>query len=129
MISSYPRTETDSFPTNFNFIALIDQQQQHPLWGRYISFLLLTKESISLIFHAATLKTSFTPPRVGKHDDHAHPPIHPTKLLLSTERSFGKKEGKAQKIYELITRHFLACISKDAMGSETGTPFLSSLYF
>jgi DNA topoisomerase-3 len=53
-------------------------------------------------------------PRNGKLNDKAHPPIHPVKHVprdsLSTEE---------QRIYELLCRHFLACVSKDAVGDET----------
>lgn len=53
-------------------------------------------------------------PKNGKLDDKAHPPIHPVK---NGERSeFTPDEWK---VYEILTRHFLATISKDAIGSET----------
>lgn len=51
-------------------------------------------------------------PRNGKKSDQAHPPIHPLKLTTSLS-------GNEQRVYELICRHFLACVSKDATGSET----------
>ncbi|KGG50452.1 DNA topoisomerase III alpha [Mitosporidium daphniae] len=51
----------------------------------------------------------FQPPRKGKKDDQAHPPIHPTKPGIELE-------GEEFKIYEYITRRFLACCSKDAVG-------------
>jgi DNA topoisomerase-3 len=51
-------------------------------------------------------------PRNGKKTDNAHPPIHPTK------KGDGLS-GKEAQLYELITRHFLACVSKDAVGNET----------
>lgn len=53
-------------------------------------------------------------PKNGKQDDKAHPPIHPVKIALKNE--LGHDEWR---VYELIARHFLACISKDAVGSET----------
>lgn len=51
-------------------------------------------------------------PRNGKKSDQAHPPIHPLKLATNLS-------GNEQRVYELICRHFLACVSKDATGSET----------
>lgn len=42
----------------------------------------------------------------------AHPPIHPTKYANNLS-------GNEQKVYEYIVRHFLACVSKDALGFET----------
>ena len=51
-------------------------------------------------------------PRQGKKTDEAHPPIHPTKAAPQLE-------GDEKKVYELITRTFLACVSDDAKGHET----------
>ena len=38
-------------------------------------------------------------------------------MLIRTE--LGGKESDEWKIYELVTRHFLACISRNATGEET----------
>ena len=54
----------------------------------------------------------FNAPRRGKHDDHAHPPIHPTAWA-------GNLAGDEKRVYEYITRRFLACCSKDALGWQT----------
>jgi DNA topoisomerase-3 len=53
-------------------------------------------------------------PKNGKQDDKAHPPIHPVKHANKADLSFDE-----WRVYEIISRHFLACISKDAVGSET----------
>ena len=53
-------------------------------------------------------------PRNGTLDDKAHPPIHPVKNANQAELT-----ADEWKIYDLLTRHFLATISKDAVGSET----------
>lgn len=47
----------------------------------------------------------------GNKSDQAHPPIHPTKPASNLN-------GDEKRIYELITRHFLACCDKDACGFE-----------
>jgi DNA topoisomerase-3 len=52
--------------------------------------------------------------RAGTKDDKAHPPIHPVKLASIQEL----ETPAEQKIYELLVRHFLASISKDAVGEE-----------
>ena len=54
----------------------------------------------------------FSPPRNGKNNDKAHPPIHPT-------REGQCLEGDDLKVYEFIVRRFLACCSKNAQGQET----------
>ena len=65
-----------------------------------------------LIGFASTLLEEGIHPRQGKKSDQAHPPIHPTKYASSLA-------GNEQRIYEFIVRHFLACCSKDAKGTET----------
>lgn len=54
----------------------------------------------------------FNRPRQGRKDDKAHPPIHPTAHA-------GNLAGDEKRVYEYITRRFLACCSKDALGWET----------
>ncbi|KAL5524020.1 hypothetical protein ACEPAG_8193 [Sanghuangporus baumii] len=94
---SYPRTETDQFDAQFDFMALIDKQTTDPNWGAF----------------ATQLKNGeFTVPRKGKKNDKAHPPIHPTKYA-------GNLTGDEKRVYEFVTRRFLACCSKDAEGQET----------
>lgn len=65
-------------------------------------------------FAQSLMAQRFTTPRAGPHDDHAHPPIHPVRCC---ER--GDLVGEDWQVYELITRHFLACCSPDARGSRT----------
>lgn len=72
--------------------ALIALQEDHPQWGQYARRL---------------LEGGFRQPRRGKGDDAAHPAIHPTKPGTDLQ-------GDEARIYELITRHFLACCSDDA---------------
>jgi DNA topoisomerase-3 len=54
---------------------------------------------------------SFGAPRKGKNNDKAHPPIHPTAHV-------GNLAGDERRVYEFITRRYLACCSKDAEGWE-----------
>ncbi|KAJ8518158.1 hypothetical protein ONZ45_g4767 [Pleurotus djamor] len=94
---SYPRTETDQFDPQFDFMSLIDKQTVDPAWGPF----------------AATLRGGqFLTPRRGKNDDKAHPPIHPTAHVANLA-------GDEKRVYEFVTRRFLACCSKDATGSQT----------
>ena len=101
---SYPRTETDRFPSGFNFKELIDGQgASNSPWAAYARELSGGK---------------FRMPRNGTHDDKAHPAIHPTKPAPP-----GTLGGKEASVYEFITRRFLACCSDDALGQIT-TVFL-----
>lgn len=93
---SYPRTETNIFSKEIDLVGLVENHTSHPDWGTFASKVLDWGPN----------------PRNGSKSDQAHPPIHPTKL--ATDLS-----GDDKKVYDLICRHFLACLSKDAQGSET----------
>ncbi|XP_072531015.1 DNA topoisomerase 3-alpha [Salminus brasiliensis] len=93
---SYPRTETNMFPTNLNLVPLVEQQTPDNAWGP---------------FAQGILESGGPTPRNGNKSDQAHPPIHPTKYTNSLQ-------GNEKRLYEFIVRHFLACCSKDAEGQE-----------
>ncbi|KAH3686740.1 hypothetical protein WICPIJ_002283 [Wickerhamomyces pijperi] len=97
---SYPRTETDSFPNNLNLTELLSKHKDHRTWGNYVTSLLD--------------ENKFSDPRKGKHDDKAHPPIHPVASIELDRLTLNEK-----KVYEFIVRHFLACCSADACGDST----------
>ncbi|KAL1916274.1 uncharacterized protein VTP21DRAFT_5891 [Calcarisporiella thermophila] len=94
---SYPRTETDIFPKNFDFDSLIAKQVIDPAWGPYAERL---------------LNIPSKQPRKGKNDDGAHPPIHPTGYAANLQ-------GDDKRVYEFVVRRFLACCSEDAKGLQT----------
>ncbi|KAG9045134.1 DNA topoisomerase [Tulasnella sp. UAMH 9824] len=100
---SYPRTETDIFDPQFDHAALIAKQVVDPAWGGFATGL---------------QQGGYAPPRRGKKDDHAHPPIHPTAHA-------GNLTGDAKRVYEFVTRRYLACCSKDAEGFETTVDIVS----
>ncbi|XP_043513149.1 DNA topoisomerase 3-alpha [Frieseomelitta varia] len=93
---SYPRTETNIFPKELNLVPLVSEQINNPAWGNFAQQLLEKGPN----------------PRQGKKSDQAHPPIHPTKYTDSLN-------GNEAKVYEFVVRHFLACLSSDAVGQET----------
>ncbi|KAL9920176.1 topoisomerase 3-alpha isoform 2-T2 [Glossina fuscipes fuscipes] len=93
---SYPRTETNMFSKDINLMSIVEEQVEHAIWGTF----------------AQRVKEWGPNPRNGNKSDQAHPPIHPTKMAHNLA-------GKEASVYELICRHFLACVSKDAVGSET----------
>ncbi|KAF9922610.1 DNA topoisomerase [Linnemannia zychae] len=94
---SYPRTETDQFDQNYNLQALVEKQTHNSQWGRFAQRL---------------TEGGFRNPRKGKENDQAHPPIHP---VMHTENLGGDEK----KVYEYITRRFLACCAEDAKGDQT----------
>lgn len=108
---SYPRTETDTFPDTMNLKDLIEKQAQRNQnfanrtpWASYAASLLDENSP-----------NNFTFPRSGRHDDKAHPPIHPI-IPLGNNAQIDATE---RRVYEYIVRHFLACCSEDAKGQTT----------
>lgn len=95
---SYPRTETNIFPATLALGPLVEQQTNSPAWGTFAQRVLDQPGGPN--------------PRQGKNSDQAHPPIHPTKYT-------GTLQGNEARLYEFIVRHFLACVSQDALGQET----------
>ncbi|XP_059220855.1 DNA topoisomerase 3-alpha [Stomoxys calcitrans] len=95
-IISYPRTETNMFSKEIDLRSLVQQHTSHEAWGSF----------------AERVMEWGPNPRNGTKSDQAHPPIHPTKMVPNLD-------GNEGRVYELICRHFLACVSKDAVGSET----------
>lgn len=96
---SYPRTETDRFDKGINLRALVEKQIQDQRWGGYAQSL---------------MNGGFSAPRQGRNDDKAHPPIHPVSWVAPAQLS--AEEGR---VYEFITRRFLACCSEDAKGQAS----------
>ncbi|KAG8819991.1 DNA topoisomerase [Serendipita sp. 399] len=96
-ILSYPRTETDQFDDRFDFASYIQKQTASPEWGAFATQL---------------ADSGFSKPRKGKKNDKAHPPIHPTAYA-------GNLVGNEKKVYEYVTRRFLASCSQDAEGFQT----------
>lgn len=101
---SYPRTETDRFDPGMNLRALVQKQTQSPAWGGFAQGL---------------VDGGFQQPRQGRNDDKAHPPIHPITFAAPTVLN-----DREKKIYEFVTRRFLACCSEDAKGVATNVDIL-----
>ncbi|KHN99603.1 DNA topoisomerase III [Metarhizium album ARSEF 1941] len=96
---SYPRTETDRFDKGMNLKALVQKQTPDQRWGQFAQNL---------------VNGAFKQPREGRHDDKAHPPIHP--ITYAAPSVLSPDEGR---LYEYVVRRFLACCSEDAIGMAT----------
>ena len=101
---SYPRTETEIFKPGLDLRDLIDRQRHDQRFASFCG---------DLLDKPANDPRSFCQPRAGKRDDEAHPPIHPTGdgSQLTDQRQ--------KAVFELVTRHFLACCAKDGVGRQT----------
>ncbi|KAJ5132303.1 hypothetical protein N7448_006461 [Penicillium atrosanguineum] len=96
---SYPRTETDQFDKAIDLKKLVEKQYPDDSWGQYARDLIDGK---------------FRTPRSGRHNDKAHPPIHPVCWVSQNQLNVNEK-----KVYEFVVRRFLACCSEDAKGQGT----------
>lgn len=94
---SYPRTETDQYDKDFDFMSLIRKQTSDPAWGA---------QALRLV------DGEFQTPRNGRKNDKAHPPIHPTNGAANLD-------ADERRVYELVTRRFLASCWKNAEGNMT----------
>ncbi|KAH8739347.1 DNA topoisomerase III beta-1 [Cryptosporidium ryanae] len=91
---TYPRTETSRYSETFDIEATISMFSSHPVWGRY---------SLEL------LKFGYASPRKDGSDAGDHPPITPVKSATNNDLS-----GDSWRLYDMICRHFLATVSRDA---------------
>ena len=98
---SYPRTETERFRPEFEHRPLIqDFANANGPFSEYASQL---------------LNGDFQIPRAGQHDDQAHPPIAPCKVVDPDSIN----DATQRSVYTLVVKHYLACCSRDAVGKET----------
>ncbi len=101
-IISYPRTDSDVYKPNFNHLQYLEKFATHSLYGKYDQDL-LKKNKIS--------------PTKGKKDAGDHPPITP---IESIDLNNNLLENNIQrKVYDVLTRHYLALFGDDAIESKT----------
>lgn len=94
---SYPRTETDRYSSDFDFEHILKSLADDIFLGDFVKSL-MSKE--------------ISAPRKGKNDDRAHPPIHPLK-------SGSELSGDERRVFDYVTRRFLASLCLDAEYSDT----------
>lgn len=97
---SYPRTETTCYNPTINLFNIVNNLKQNENFGEYAE--------------RVANKELWVGPKKGKQDDKAHPPIHPVKNAPKDQLTHDE-----WRIYDILSRHFLASISKDAELAET----------
>lgn len=126
-IVSYPRTETQVFDESIDLPALVAAHAGHSVWG-------------GIARDMVCPGGKFEKPRAGEKHDGAHPPsawsvecgLPPVSAVSALPRSASRAavhplrsierrdvSDVQWRVYELITRHFLACCHRDARGSTT----------
>ncbi|EDO05996.2 DNA topoisomerase family protein [Babesia bovis T2Bo] len=88
---SYPRTETDCYPTSFDWAELLKKLHTVPEYTNLVDLLMQSGNTLG--------------PQ-GGHDVGDHPPIIPVRCV-----SQGTLTGDDWKLYDLIVRHFLASVA------------------
>jgi len=98
---SYPRTDSDRYKSDFDHIPYLHKFSSHSQYGKYTSDLFREKR--------------FKPTN-GRIDAGDHPPITPIESVEQTSLKF--ETEVQQKVYDLITRHYLALFGKNAEESK-----------
>eukprot|EP00929_Paragymnodinium_shiwhaense_P029928 TRINITY_DN17058_c0_g2_i2.p1 TRINITY_DN17058_c0_g2~~TRINITY_DN17058_c0_g2_i2.p1 ORF type:complete len:1067 (+),score=237.48 TRINITY_DN17058_c0_g2_i2:142-3342(+) len=100
-IMSYPRTETDKYPGNFDLQGTV-QIMANPSapWARHATQI---------------LQQGLTPPRQDGYDAGDHPPITPVKFTSSTSQCGGEAP---YALYKAICTHFLSTVAPDCLFEE-----------
>ncbi|CDW84648.1 dna topoisomerase 3-alpha-like [Stylonychia lemnae] len=101
---SYPRTETNTYHSSINLRTIVKELSHNNKYNEFTRQILESK--------------MWGGPRNGNLDDKAHPPIHPVRHY-NPENSQFKLDAQEEQVYDIICRHFLASISKDAVAEET----------
>jgi DNA topoisomerase I len=89
---SYPRTDNTVYPNSLDFKEILNKLSLDKNYNKF------TKEILSKPLHASR----------GKKETTDHPPIHPVDYNANLN-------GPEEKIYDLISRRFLATLSIDAI--------------
>eukprot|EP01064_Diplonema_japonicum_P013567 TRINITY_DN2110_c0_g1_i1.p1 TRINITY_DN2110_c0_g1~~TRINITY_DN2110_c0_g1_i1.p1 ORF type:complete len:859 (+),score=191.97 TRINITY_DN2110_c0_g1_i1:37-2613(+) len=95
---SYPRTESTMYPPSFDLMGVLRDQQSNSRWGDHVK---------------ALIDRGLTRPKTGT-DMGDHPPITP--MRPASEGSLG---GDEWRLYDYITRHFIASLSPDMQFTRT----------
>ena len=99
---SYPRTETNTYPPNFDLKGTLATQKSNSHWGEHVRSL---------------LSTGITSPRKGAdHGD--HPPITP--MRSASEAELG---SDGWRIFSLVTENFIASLSPDCSYEKVDVTF------
>ncbi|PAV87722.1 hypothetical protein WR25_03759 [Diploscapter pachys] len=85
---SYPRTETTSYPPNFDLVGTLRMQANDSKWGHIARNI---------------LEQGVQKPKKGE-DKGDHPPITPMKP------SNGQLSGDSARVYDYVTQHFIATL-------------------
>ena len=90
---TYPRTETNKYPSAFDLRSTLVAQTSSHIWGRVAQ---------------EVLSSGGVRARTDGKDVGDHPPITPVRLAHESDM-----DHDMWRVYELVTRHFIASVSSD----------------
>jgi len=99
---SYPRTETSTYPTNFDLRGVLKLFERSNEYGE----------------EAKNVMNDFIQPRKGT-DCGDHPPITPMKMANRSDF-----DGDTWRVYDYIVRHFIGTLSRDLKYRSTTAKFI-----
>jgi DNA topoisomerase-3 len=97
---TYPRTETCKYPPSFDLRNTLACQTGSPYWGQAAR---------------DVLDEGINKPRTDGVDAGDHPPITPVRLASENDM-----DHDSWRIYDMIVRHFIATVSRDARFRKLG---------
>ncbi|MFX0058105.1 MAG: DNA topoisomerase [Candidatus Heimdallarchaeota archaeon] len=98
---SYPRTDSDVYKPDFEHEVILTKFSKHSSYGTYTEILLKAKKLV---------------PTKGKKDAGDHPPITPIASVELDDPIF--QNNLQKKVYDLLSRHYLALFGEDATESK-----------
>jgi DNA topoisomerase IA/ssDNA-binding Zn-finger/Zn-ribbon topoisomerase 1 len=98
---TYPRTDTDVYSSNFDHFTILKKLASNTIYGGYTQNLLNGRK---------------TSPTKGKMNAQDHPPITPIDSVDLKDPIF--KNQTQQKVYDMLTRHYLALFGDPATESQ-----------
>ncbi|CAE7840008.1 TOP3B [Symbiodinium sp. CCMP2592] len=109
---SYPRTETTKYSDTFDLVGALREQANHPSWGRLAEEVTewdCPGKTVSYLLRQGSIRSP-----VSGTDKGDHPPITPMRAAPKDEFS----KGKEWRLYDYVTRHFIASLMDDAEYDE-----------
>jgi len=101
-IISYPRTDSDKYSSGFDHVQYLRNFKPHTIYGSFTTNL---------------FKENRMNPTIGRVNAGDHPPITPLLSLEQNSSKFGNALEK--KVYDILSRHYLALFGKQAKELRT----------
>ncbi|WNY25291.1 DNA topoisomerase [Methanolapillus millepedarum] len=105
-LTSYPRTETNMYAPDFEFLPILSELTKNPSYSKTIEQLI--RETAGKVV-----------PKNGTKDAKDHPPIYPIRGATQPDVEKLVNLPGAYPVYDLICRHFIANLMPSAIFEKT----------